>query len=69
MGPLRDNLDRVIEAVERPRVLFMIAQQDIGQTRSWAWWEGTARMGQHVVEATLQQAFIDNHLLVVWTTL
>ncbi|UCD86544.1 MAG: flagellar assembly protein T N-terminal domain-containing protein [Desulfobacterales bacterium] len=65
MGPLRDDLDRVIEAVERPRVLFMIAQQDIGQTRSWAWWEGTARMGQHVVEATLQQHFIDNHFLVV----
>jgi len=65
LGPLQEDLDRVMEAVERPRVLFMITQQDIGESRPNAWWEGTARMGQLVVEATLQQYFIDNHFLVV----
>lgn len=65
MGPLQEDLDRVIEAVERPRVLFLIAQQDIGQSGSKAWWGGAAGMGQDVVEASLQQHFIDNHFLVV----
>ena len=65
MGRLQEDLDRVIESVERPRVLFMIAQQDIGESRSKAWWAGTAGMGQLVVESTLQQHFIDNHFLVV----
>ena len=65
MGPLRDDLDRIMEKVERPRVLFMIAQQDIGQSRSKGWWEGTGGMSQDVVEAALQQYFIDNQFLVV----
>lgn len=65
LGPLQEDLDRVIEAVERPRILLMIVQQDIGQSGPQAWWEGTAGIGQLVVEATLQQYFIDNHFLVV----
>ncbi len=64
-APLQKDLDRVIEAVERPRILFMVSQQDIGQNQSKAWWEGTAGMGRLVTEATLQQHFIDNHFLVV----
>ena len=64
-APLQEDLDRVIEAVERPRILFMVSQQDIGQNRSKAWWEGTAGMGWLVAEATLQQLFVDNHFLVV----
>jgi len=65
LGPLQEDIDRVMESVERPRVLFMVTQQDIGENRPQAWWEGTARMGQLVVEATLQQHFMDNHFLVV----
>jgi hypothetical protein len=64
-APLQKDLDRVIEAVERPRILFMVSQRDIGENRSKAWWEGTAGMGRLVAEATLQQHFIDNHFLVV----
>jgi hypothetical protein len=64
-APLQKDLDRVIEAVERPRILFMVSQQDIGENRSKAWWEGTAGMGRLVAESTLQQHFIDNHFLVV----
>jgi hypothetical protein len=64
-APLQKDLDRVIEAVERPRILFMVSQQDIGENRSKAWWEGTAGLGRLVTEATLQQHFIDNHFLVV----
>lgn len=64
-APLQKDLDRVIEAVERPRILFMVSQQDIGENQSKAWWEGTAGMGRLVAEATLQQHFIDNHFLVV----
>ena len=43
----------------------MVSEQDIGEDRSKAWWEGTAGLGRLVTEATLQQHFIDNHFLVV----
>jgi hypothetical protein len=62
---LQKDLDRVIESVERPRILFMVSQQDIGENRSKAWWGGTEGTGLLVAEATLQQHFIDNHFLVV----
>jgi hypothetical protein len=65
LGPLQEDLNRVIERVDRPRILFMIAQQDVGESKSRAWWEGGSGMGQLVVEATLQQHFIDNDFLVV----
>ena len=64
-APLQKDLDRVIEAVDRPRILFMVSQQDIGEGPSKAWWEGTAGLGRLVTETTLQQRFIDNHFLVV----
>jgi hypothetical protein len=64
-APLQRDLDRVIEGVDRPRILFMVSQQDMGEKISKAWWKGTAEMGRLVAEATLQQGFIDKHFLVV----
>ena len=65
MGSLREDLDRVIVRVGRPRVLFMIAEQDIGSKAPVTWWQGTAGMGQFAVDASLQQYFLSKGFVVV----
>jgi len=65
MRPLKEDLDRVIVRVGKPRVLFMIAEQDIGGNAPVAWWQGTSGMGQFVVDASLQQYFLSKSFVVV----
>ncbi len=65
MGPLKDDLDRLIGKMGRPRVLFMIAEQDSGGAGPRGWWQGSAGLGRFTVDTSFQQYFVDHHFTVV----
>ncbi len=65
LAPLKEDLGRVIRKVGRPRVLFMIAETEVGRNQPTAWWEGAAGMGGQVVDAALQDYFLSRRFLIV----
>ena len=77
MGSLKDDLDAIgllHKKVEKPRVLFMIAEQNIGQKYYifwWSWWGGgkSEFVGESydlsVTETTLKDIFLEKGFNVV----
>jgi hypothetical protein len=72
VGAIKDDLDAiglVLAKAGRPRVLFMVAEQQIGRVSYYFWWGGKAAVGATVdlsaSETALKEAFIAKGFSVV----